>query len=551
MDIIPNENSAEMAIGSSNNYGSLRKDLFPWQAECLNIWFQNKGRGIVNVVTGAGKTVLALGAIARLEHSISSGPTSDLKIKIIVPKVFLANQWAQILQDDLGVYREDIGIYSGVHKDPPHRKYMIYVVNSARYSLARHLLLDYNQGSTILLIADECHHYSSPENSRIFDYVDKIPMVFAHSRYYALGLSATPETASYQEKLILALGPEIFQYGFAKALNDNIISSFSIFNLKLKFARYEEEQYLDLSDQLTVALEKLFYLCPFLLGLNRKRFFATLEQLAQISEDPRVTGLARSVLILASTRKDIVYRAESRISCVQNILTRIRQDSKVLIFNERIEVAEAIYEQLQHLFPGQVGRYHSKMDEGIRKNILRQYQDSEIRILVSCRSLDEGLNVPATDVGIIASSTSTNRQRIQRLGRVLRHSGKNHPACLYYLYIGSSNEEQELLSDLTQELAGVIPVLDLVYDQESQSFFHPAYEAIADRVLAYAHQKGWSSKIFNEIERNLERAKLSCDWWVSEQTCVLNIQSAASRSERNYWITIRLLVQASLNRLPQ
>jgi len=540
-----------MVTSNPNIYGSLRKDLFPWQVECLNIWFQNQGRGIVNVVTGAGKTVLALGAIARLEYALSTEPSTDLKIKIVVPKVFLSQQWAQTLQEDLAIPREDIGIYSGVHKDPPYRKYMIYVVNSARYALARHVLADYRQGSTILLIADECHHYSSPENSRIFDFTQKISPAVLPSRYYALGLSATPETAAYQEKLVPALGPEIFKYGFAEALNDNIISSFSIFNLKLKFTNYEEEQYMDLSDQLTRTLEKLMHLCPFLIGLSSQQFFATLEQLAKVSEDSSIAGLARSVLILAINRKDIVYRAESRISCVQNILTRIPQASKVLIFNERIEVAEDIYERLQQIFPGQVGRYHSEMDEGSRKIILRKYQDSEIRILVSCRALDEGLNVPETDVGIIASSTSSGRQRIQRLGRILRRSGKDHTACLYYLYIGSSNEEQELLADISQELAGVIPVLDLDYEQESQSFRHPAYQVLADRVLAYAHQKGWSSKTISEIERNLERGKLGCDWWTSEQTCGLCIQSAPSRSERNYWITIRLLVQASLNRLPQ
>lgn len=191
------------------------------------------------------------------------------------------------------------------------------------------------------------------------------------------------------------------------------------------------------------------------------------------------------------------------------------------------------------------------MDERIRKIVLRKYQDSEIRILVSCRALDEGLNVPETDVGIIASSTSSSRQRIQRLGRILRRSGKDHTACLYYLYIGSSNEEQELLADINQELAGVIPVLDLDYDQETQSFIHPAYQTLADRVLAYSRGQGWSTRIISEIERNLERGKLSCDWWTSEETCGLRIQSAPSRAERNYWITMRLLVQASFNRLPQ
>ncbi len=159
------------------------------------------------------------------------------------------------------------------------------------------------------------------------------------------------------------------------------------------------------------------------------------------------------------------------------------------------------------------------------------------------------MNVPATDIGIIASSTGSNRQRIQRLGRILRHAGNKHTARLYYLYIGSSNEEQDLLADISRDLAGVIPILDLEYDQDSQRLIHPAYQVLAERVLAYTQRKGWRSEIMAEIQRNLERGKLSCDWWLSEQNCRLQIQSASSRSERNYWVSMRLLVLASLGRL--
>ena len=39
--------------------------LYAWQQECLQAWEANQCRGIVNVVTGAGKTVFALEAIHR------------------------------------------------------------------------------------------------------------------------------------------------------------------------------------------------------------------------------------------------------------------------------------------------------------------------------------------------------------------------------------------------------------------------------------------------------------------------------------------------------
>ncbi|HBK54421.1 MAG TPA: hypothetical protein DDZ44_10840, partial [Syntrophomonas wolfei] len=71
-----------------------------------------------------------------------------------------------------------------------------------------------------------------------------------------------------------------------------------------------------------------------------------------------------------------------------------------------------------------------------------------------------------------------------------------------------------------------------------------------DRVLAYARRKAWDAEIVGELERNLERGKLGCEWWFSQQECLRRIQSARSRAERNYWISMRLLAQASRQGLP-
>ena len=530
-------------------YAQLRKPLYTWQLECLDRWFNNQGKGIVNVVTGAGKTILALGAIARLKKDLSEKNAPGLKIKIIVPKVFLAYQWAQCLQQDLAIANEDIGIYTGQHKDPPTRDYLIYVVNSARYTLTRHILHDLREGRPVLLIADECHRYSSPENSRIFDFISQLPVTAANVMYYALGLSATPETASSSAKLVPALGPEIFKYGFTEALNSRIISSFAVFNLKLSFTPDEKFEYLELTEKITRALDILMRRCAFLKGLDRLRFFASMETLAQNADEAEDASLARTVLILSNKRKDLVYKAESRVSCVKNLLAQLPASSKVLLFSERISVAETIFEQLQLVFPGQVGRYHSGMNARLRKEILRHYHEGQIRILVSCRALDEGLNVPSANIGIIASSSTSNRQRIQRLGRILRSSAEKNTAKLYYLYIGSSNEEQDLLAEITRGLSGVVPILEMSYDHERETFQHATYDALVDRVLEYNKSKKLSSAVMSELIRNLQRGKLSCDWWLSEQECRQQIRSAPTRSERNYWVAMLLIARAMLARI--
>ena len=63
-------------------------ELYPWQQECLTLWEQNEYRGIVNAVTGAGKTRLALAGILRLAQI-----TDRLRVKVVVPKKSLLPQW--------------------------------------------------------------------------------------------------------------------------------------------------------------------------------------------------------------------------------------------------------------------------------------------------------------------------------------------------------------------------------------------------------------------------------------------------------------------------
>jgi superfamily II DNA or RNA helicase len=207
--------------------------LFDWQRECLDRWTANGGRGIVNVVTGAGKTMLAVAAIASLNND------SGLRVKIVVPKGFLAVQWARVLRDELGAARADIGYRSGTRKDAP-RRFMIYVINSARYSLARSIKTELDAGCAVMLIADECHHYGTAENSKIFDF---IKFIDGSARYYSLGLSATPYTPQYKAVLVPALGGEIYRYGFAQAIAAEIINRFAVFQIALHFNKAERYEY--------------------------------------------------------------------------------------------------------------------------------------------------------------------------------------------------------------------------------------------------------------------------------------------------------------------
>ena len=66
-------------------------------------------------------------------------------------------------------------------------------------------------------------------------------------------------------------------------------------------------------------------------------------------------------------------------------------------------------------------------------------------MLVTCRALDEGLNVKDVEVGMIVASTKSTRQRIQRMGRVLRATDEKENAIVISLY--SVNEKTSLINE--------------------------------------------------------------------------------------------------------
>jgi superfamily II DNA or RNA helicase len=505
-------------------------NLYDWQAECLDAWAKNQFRGIVNVATGAGKTVLAIAAVPALEKTVG-----EVSVKIIVPQTFLVRQWYGALTSAAGISRNDIGVYSGSHKSGPGKKYMIYVINSARYSFARHMLEDHS--NQVFIIADECHHYGAEENSRIFDFVK---LSACPGRYYTLGLSATPYSKHFNDVLVPFLGNEIYRFDFIDALNAGILSGFSLLNISIHFSPDERGEYEELTNKLSVSLRRLREHCPELYMHNSGSFFARLESIAKGHALPEIRELASMVSVLAFTRKETVHMARERIECVTALVKLLGESPKIIIFGERIETADAIYGEIEQIMPGEAGVYHSGVHESVRKVKLRDFEDGRLRILVSCKTLDEGLNVSDADVGIVVSSTSAERQRIQRLGRILRK--KDRQARFFYLYVKETMEAEEVFSDITGRLRDTVPIVDLEYSEGN--FVNDYYKTIAEEAASEAVYKGWGADKIAEFERNVRLGSVCVDWLADEPACRNEIASSSALRRRNYYSAMLMLIKA-------
>ena len=90
-------------------------------------------------------------------------------------------------------------------------------------------------------------------------------------------------------------------------------------------------------------------------------------------------------------------------------------------------------------------RENTDLKDDERQENLEDFKAGKLNVLVSCTALDEGFDMPEADGAMILSASSSKRQRIQRMGRVLRITANKENALIVTVY--SSKTEYEKLRE--------------------------------------------------------------------------------------------------------
>jgi superfamily II DNA or RNA helicase len=417
----------------------LTKGITPyaWQETCIANWFENQGRGTVKVVTGGGKTLLALAIAERVQNT----KDSDLRLAIVVPTIVLMHQWYDAICEHGNLPKEAIGRLGDNYKDDfeDGRRILITVLASACRQLPR-IVKKAKVGRQLMLVADECHRAGAKEMSQ----------VFKTTRRWSLGLSATPEReddddAGYNDSLVgKEVGPIIYEFNLADALREGLVPKFTINHYGLPMTPAERNRYEALSRSITDSMSKLR-------GHRDSRssggdFFAWARNVATRNKG-EVGAIAMRFVSDTSKRRELLNHIESRHDAVQKLIEQefaVNKDARVILFHESINEVMNLYIRLRDLGLPVIAE-HSELPGSIRETGLDLFRRGIAQIIVSARSLIEGFNVPAVDVGIIVASSGSVRQRIQSLGRVLRrHRGKDgeeKTSCIHVLYADDSSEK--------------------------------------------------------------------------------------------------------------
>jgi superfamily II DNA or RNA helicase len=381
-----------------------RPVLRRWQQEAMTRWEQSGGRGIVAAVTGGGKTLLALHCLDAFRRR-----TPAATALIVVPTAALLEQWADETLAFFDIPTSHLRILRG-QRPVSESRINIGILNTvATLPPAKHPF-------NTFLIVDECHRAASETFRRVFD----------HPYARCLGLSATPERQydqGLEEVLVPHLGQIVYRYTYRDALADKVIVPFELINLVFAFSSEEKEQYDKATRAIRVAAQRY--------GIESDNTVRLLLRRARLSN----MSLTRVRIALSLVAK--------------------HRDQKILVFHEDIRACDLICELLQQAGL-RAAAYHSQLPVRDRVAALKAYRAGTVTTLVTCRALDEGFNAPETEVGIVAAATATYRQRIQRLGRVLRPATGKSRAIIYSLV--ASDPEIRRLAEEANDLEGVAEV---------------------------------------------------------------------------------------------
>jgi superfamily II DNA or RNA helicase len=346
--------------------------LRPYQAAALSAWDLADRRGLVVLPTGSGKTRVALAAMAR----------ARLPALCLVPTRVLLDQWRREIA---AVYPHPVGCYGDGVREAA-------AVTVATYESAyRHM--DRLGDRFGLLVVDEVHHFGSGLRD------EALEMSLAGAR---LGLTATPPRGTTQAaRLVELVGPTVSELAIGD-LAGGFLASFDVITLHLDLDDAERARYTSLSAIVTPAL-----------GEFRRRVpHATWSDFARAAV--RTADGRRALAAWREARRLLALTGAKR-QAVASLLERHR-NARVLVFTADNASAYAIArEHLVMPLTCDIGRQE-------RDDVLERFRRGDLRVLVSSRVLNEGLDVPDADVAAIVGGTLGEREHVQRIGRLLRPS---------------------------------------------------------------------------------------------------------------------------------
>jgi superfamily II DNA or RNA helicase len=405
--------------------------LFYYQADALNKWKDNVYNLMFEMATGSGKTRTAIAGIARIIAT-----SSKALVIISTPQNTLSKQWKTEVEK-LGV-KFDVGeVIDGSTIRWKSRLSEILLEN--RTGFADHCVIytthmtassdsflsimerDLGPNTVTLFVGDEVHWLGAPKLRKALS-----------SRYnFRIGLSATP-TRWFDDEgskfLIDYFGKKNFVFSIRDALNEinpitgkHFLVNYFYHIYKVRLNNDETFQYKKITQQMLRLQGKVES------DLDAAtRYERLVEQRANIIKNANdkygiLTQILDEIEAKAPINNLLIFVSPQQISDVSEILA-----NRGIIFHRLTE---------------QEGTKREKKYNGLseREFIISKFKSNDYQALIAIKCLDEGIDIPSANIGILMASSTNPREYVQRIGRIIRQDKGKTFAHLYDICVGAVN----------------------------------------------------------------------------------------------------------------
>ena len=464
-----------------------------YQQQAFVNWKNNKQKGLFAMATGTGKTLTSLNCLLRIYKIYNF-----YKAVILVPTITLVDQWEQEckkfhfcgivkINSKNKSWREELDAIKAKESFNLSGQEQSYIIISTYASFARENvfrdLMDFPKKALreILLIADEAHNMGA---GKILDRLDGVKYI------RRIGLSATPERQFDVEgnnALMRFFGctdnDYTFTFSMQEAIDKGYLCRYDYYPHLVHLTDDEMDEYIRISHQLSK-----FY------NHKNESFVSSDDVLVRLL-------LKRKRIIHKAVNKETVFREimEQRYKEKGNLKYTLvyvpegnhpdNNDADLFTDTENISddieadhIIDTYTQIVRNISPTTtVKKFISGIKE--RSSILDDFATGKLEVLTSMKCLDEGVDVPRSELAVFCASTGNPRQFIQRRGRILRNHPDKHKAVIHDLVVApviNTNDECFVMERnlLRSELKRV---RDFATMSENSDF---AYKEL-DEVLSY------------------------------------------------------------------
>jgi superfamily II DNA or RNA helicase len=367
-------------------------ELREYQQEALSAWEEAGRRGTLELPTGSGKTVIGLGAIEEL----------DTPTLVVVPTIDLLVQWREELKSEFGV---PVGQLGGGTQE-------IADLTVATYDSA--MLRAEELGDRFgLVVFDEVHHLGGER------YRETARLLAAPAR---MGLTATFERPDGAHEVVAKLvGPVVYRLDPEDLAGDHL-APYDVKRIEVDLTPEERREYADRQETFTNYLARS--------NIDMRSGSDYRKLVMRSGNDPA----AREALLAKQRAREIVFNADAKLDALADLLERHRGD-RVIVFTAHNDLVYRIADRF--LIPAIT--HQTGTEE--RRRFLEGFREGTYSRIVTSNVLDEGVDVPDANVAIVLSGSGSEREFVQRLGRVLRPNEDGTRALLYEVVSRDTAEE--------------------------------------------------------------------------------------------------------------